>query len=60
MRYFIQNRPGISGGEVSWERMARRLDIRTLAFYRGTHAYVLWARLPLEDVVEVARYLHGA
>ncbi len=54
--YFTQTRPGVVGGEVTWDQMARHLDIRTLAFYSNT-TFVLWGRLPLEDVVAVARYL---
>ena len=57
VRYFIQSRPGVKGGEVTWEQMARRLDIRTLAFYGVTHAFVLWGRLPLEECVNIARFL---
>ena len=55
VRYFIQSRPGVSGGEVTWEQMARHLDIRTLQCVEG--AFVLWGRLQLEDVVAVARCL---
>ena len=57
VRFFIQSRPGVKGGLVTWEQMARHLDIRTLAIYRGAHAYVLWGRLPLEECVEIARFL---
>ena len=55
-RYFIESRPGVVGGEVSWEQMARHLDIRTLALSRFTRAYVLWGRLPLEECVGIARF----
>ncbi len=54
-RYFIQGR-----GEVTFPQMARHLDIRTLAFYRGTQAFILSGRLSLEDVVVVACFLLGA
>ena len=57
VRFFIQSRPGVSGGEVTWEQMARHLDIRTLRFYSSTRAYVLWGRLRLEECVEIARFL---
>ena len=57
VRFFIESRPGVSGGEVTWEQMARHLDIRTLAFYGVTHAFVLWGRLPLEECVNIARFL---
>ena len=60
VRFFIESRPGVVVGEVSWEQTARHLDLRTLAFYGSTHAYVRWGRLPQEEVVAVARYLHGA
>ena len=57
VRFFIESRPGVSGGEVTWEQMARHLDIRTLAFYSVTHAFVLWGRLQIEECVDIARFL---
>ena len=56
-RFFIQPRAGVKGGEVTWEQMARHLDLRTIAYYSNT-AYVLWGCLSLEDVVTVGRFLH--
>ena len=56
-RYFIESRPGVKGGEVTWEQMARHLDIRTLAFYHQTHVAVLFGRLTLELCVNIARFL---
>ena len=56
-RFFIQPRAGVKGGEVSWEQMARHLDLRTLAFYSDI-VYVLWGCLSVEHVVAVARFLH--
>ena len=49
VRYFIR---GV--GEVSWERMAQRLD-RKEAALRGTNAWVLLDKLGLANVKEIIR-----
>ena len=51
VRYFMQ---GV--GEVSWERMAQRLD-RKEAALRGTNAWVLLGELGLANVVKIIDFL---
>ena len=56
IRYFIESRPGVRGGEVSWARMARHLDLRTLAFYKAP-VYVLYMIFSVEECIEIARFM---
>ena len=51
VRHFIQ---GV--GEVSWERMAQRLDRKETAL-RGTAAWVLLGELGLANVVKIIDFL---
>ena len=53
IRYSIQ---GV--GEVTWERLALRLD-RKEAALRGTNAWVLLGELGLANVVKIIDFLTG-
>ena len=51
VRFFIEGQ-----GEVPWEVMALRLDRRQAAMW-GTNAWVLLAKMDLDDLREVIRFL---
>ena len=52
IRYYSATR----GREVTWEEMARLLDLRTAA-YRGPNAWVLLGTIEIAEVVRIADFL---
>lgn len=58
MGFYIASRPGVQGGEVTWEQMARHLDIRTLGYqYKQDSLWVLFGRLGLDEVHHIRGYI---
>ena len=52
IRYYSATR----GRKVTWEEMARRLDVRDAA-YRGSNAWVLLGAIEIGAVLRIADFL---
>ena len=52
IRYYSATR----GREVTWEEMARLLDLRDAA-YRGSNAWVFLGRIEIGEVIRIADFI---
>ena len=55
--YYIAPRRGLRGGKVTWEQMARWLDVRTLRHrHQRDSLWVLFGRLGLDELNHVKEF----